>query len=262
VDNSSEPHAATAQQAGQTQLLASTATVDPFTYVYLASVAHSGSTLLAFLLGAHPEISTVGEFGMPFSGRCSCGVDLLQCPLWVGWAERARAEGLEFTIGNLGINLEPRPNGGLLERVFYHQFRWRLLNQARNLFFPPVSGLRRRAGQALDRSVRLAHLLCRMQGTLVFFDTTKNFMQVRFLASHPPIRLKVISLIRDGRGVMNSLMEKEKHTQERAVTAWLWGNRNIEQVVREHCRPENVFRLRLEDLRANGQNHWHRAGRR
>jgi len=47
-------------------------------YVYLTSSGYSGSTLLSFMLGAHPCIATVGELSNsienndPDNYRCSC----------------------------------------------------------------------------------------------------------------------------------------------------------------------------------------------
>lgn len=35
----------------------------PLTHAYLSSAPHAGSTTIVLLLGAHPEVSTVGEFG-------------------------------------------------------------------------------------------------------------------------------------------------------------------------------------------------------
>ena len=54
--------------------------------VYIASRGHSGSTLLAHLLGAHPSIVGVGEIKMLSQGKdecklCSCHqLPPSQCP--------------------------------------------------------------------------------------------------------------------------------------------------------------------------------------
>lgn len=228
---------------------------DDFRYVYLCSAAHSGSTLIAFLLGAHPSVSTVGEYGANFAGRCSCGVpSLVQCPLWQKWASKACEAGFELPIGKLNINLEPRQSNGMIERLFYYQAPWGFVNRLRNLAYQIRSSSHRRASDAIQRSVQLARILCRMHATSVFLDTTKNPLQIRFLAQYLGSRLKVISLVRDGRGVLGSLMEKEKLSREQAVDAWLWSNRNLDRAVAHYLLPQNVFRIRLEDLaRDSGQ---------
>lgn len=221
----------------------------PFTYVYLNSVEHSGSTLIACLLGAHPEISSVGEFGTHFSreGTCSCGARYGDCGFWRNWVQRAREEGIDFEIGKPGIDLRPTPNDGRWGDLYYHLFPWRPLDRLRDLLFGPFSTLSRQAAEAVRKSERLAGLMCEMDGTRVFFDSTKNPLQIRFLARYATVPLKLICLVRDGRGVMNSLMEKERYTPEQAVSAWLWGNRNMERS-RRYLPPDRVLFLRLEDL--------------
>ena len=59
--------------------------------IYIASAAHSGSTLLDLMLNAHSRIVTVGEIkklalytrGYKAHKRCTCGSrSVLQCPFW------------------------------------------------------------------------------------------------------------------------------------------------------------------------------------
>ena len=51
---------------------------------YIAASSHSGSTLLAMLLGAHPQACTAGELrltnvGDPERYLCSCGEKISRC---------------------------------------------------------------------------------------------------------------------------------------------------------------------------------------
>jgi hypothetical protein len=110
---------------------------------------------------------------------------------------------------------------------------------------------RQRTREAIDKSAQLARILCRMENTDVFLDTTKNPYQVRFLAEYGRgIRLKLICLVRDGRAVVNSLMEKERKTPERAINGWLWCNGMIDRAAR-YLPAADVFRLKHEDLCKN-----------
>lgn len=227
-----------------------TTAAGPLTYAYLSSAPHAGSTLIAFLLGAHPEVSTVGEFGAAIRRdlHCSCGALVTGCPFWSAWVERARAEGIDFTPGAPGLQAEPPPGGGLLEDLFYYPFRWTPASRLRNRLYPTTRGPARRATEAVDKSVRLARLLCRMRGTSVFLDTSKNPFQARFLAAHPDVRTRLIFLMRDGRGVLKSLMEKEGWSREKAVGSWAWCARTTERIAARYLDPGDVYRLRLEDL--------------
>lgn len=222
----------------------------PLTYVYLCSAPHSGSTLLACLLQSHPEISSVGEYGATFDPQtlhCSCGVYAAVCPFWSRWAEAARREGIEFTIGDLGVSVESDPDRSLLARLYYGQFPVHGLNIIRNWLYPSWTQLQRRSTAVIDKSIRLARLLCRMEGTNVFLDTTKTPLQVRFLARRGDVRVKAISLTRDGRGVVNSLMRHYGTPLDAAIDSWLWAIRNQERAAR-WLPPENVWHLRIEDL--------------
>ncbi len=54
---------------------------------YVLACSHSGSTLLAMLLGAHPDACTIGELKLSSLGdidcyRCSCGELIVQCAFW------------------------------------------------------------------------------------------------------------------------------------------------------------------------------------
>lgn len=219
-------------------------------YAYLCSPPHSGSTLMAFLLGAHPEIATVGEFGAIFPPhiRCACGQRVPDCPVWREWSSRARAEGIEFPPDGPRVSLQPDPDGGRLEDLFHYHFPTRWMDRLRDLAFPSRSRLCRKAGETCDRALRLAEMVREIQGGSVFLDTNKSHFQLRFLARDPRVRLQAIVLLRDGRATINSLMLREKRDLDTAVGEWLWCCRNLERAVRHYVPPEDVFRLRLEDL--------------
>lgn len=218
-------------------------------YLYLHSVEHSGSTLIACILGAHPEISTVGEFSIDFSkkGLCACGKNYDQCDFWENWSRKTREHGLDFNIGNLGINLQPEHNRDRIEDLFYYNFSRKKIDMAVNFFFR-ASRYNKVAQKRLSRYLALSRILCEIEDTNIFLDTSKNPYQIKFLAQRPDVNLKVISLIRDGRAVMNSLIEREKYSPKQAVAVWKWGNRNIEIIKNNFLKQDNFLQLRLEDL--------------
>lgn len=225
-------------------------------YLYLHSVEHSGSTLIACILGAHPEISTVGEFSIDFpkKGLCACGKKYDHCKFWENWSRKTREHGLDFNIGNLGINLQPEHNKDKLEDLFYYNFPIKKIDMAVNFFFRS-SRYNKVVQKRLSKYLALSRILCEIEGTDIFLDTSKNPYQIKFLAQQPDINLRVISLIRDGRAVMNSLVEREKYSPEQAVAAWKWGNRNIEIIKKNFLKDENFLQIRLEDLCDNPEKY-------
>ena len=71
---------------------------EPYTLIYITSVAHSGSTLLDLLLSSHSQIAGMGEikvlskrvsaaqaahFTNPLDRTCACGVrPISSCGFW------------------------------------------------------------------------------------------------------------------------------------------------------------------------------------
>lgn len=221
----------------------------PLNVLYLTSSPHSGSTLISALLSGHPQIATVGEYQANFEAilRCSCGVLVTECPFWAEWARRSRERGFEFQLGRLGVHVGAR-RGGKIESLYYHPFPMKWMDTLRDLAFSGDRSRRAEDSKAVDRWVGLASVLCEMTGATWFLDTSKYYDPIRFLNSDPRVRLKVVALIRDGRGVTSSLIEKEKWPLEKSVRDWVWANTNLERVVGHYISPDDLIRIRLEDL--------------
>ena len=218
------------------------------TYVYLTSVEHSGSTLVSCLYDAHPEATSIGEFAVNHSPdlNCPCGSTVSQCEYWREWKDRAEAAGYDFQFGNLGINLMPQSSDSFIKNLYLHQFPNRLLDSCRDLALS-WSQAKRNTEQAIEKSIGLARILCDMEGINVFVDTSKNPLQIRHLAKRKDIDFKMIGLIRDGRAVMKSVIEKEGYSTEQAIGAWTWGIKHMRRAMR-YVSEQNRLLLRLEDL--------------
>src|SRR5438105_2750282 len=95
--------------------------------LYIASPSYSGSTLLALLLGAHPQIATVGELKGNVAGDfdqylCSCGMRIADCGFW----QQVRAEmgrhGAHLRRADLGTRFRA-PDRPLLDRLLRARVR-------------------------------------------------------------------------------------------------------------------------------------------
>ena len=78
--------------------------------VYILSASHSGSTLLAMLLNAHPDVCSVGELkatslGDPEKYLCSCGARIRECSFWNDVSKSMSNKGIRFDITNAGTDL-------------------------------------------------------------------------------------------------------------------------------------------------------------
>ncbi|HCY86053.1 MAG TPA: hypothetical protein DHV36_13030 [Desulfobacteraceae bacterium] len=220
-------------------------------YVYLTSAPHSGSTLIACLLAAHPMVSTVGEFSSPFSPseKCSCGSRYGDCNFWADWKQQAADAGIAFDPGKQALKLAPEP-GSLTDSFYYYQFSKRAVARIRDTLFKRMFPLKTKTfSRRLRTSVDLAGILCGREKTRIFLDTSKNPFQIRFLRDCPNINLKVIFLVRDGRAVMNSLLSKETiYTPQSAAETWRWCNKTGQGICDTYVPEKNLFHLKLEAL--------------
>jgi hypothetical protein len=224
-------------------------------YVYLCSPAHSGSTLIACLSAAHPEISTVGEFGgtIKDTGKCSCSRPYGECDFWRTFAGIAANQGVPFTPLFANRWKEAEPNSSRRDALFYHQFEWRTLDRIRDVLFYPTSK-RRAADRFIANSVHLAELLCDHEHTFAFLDTTKYAGRMRYLLRQRQMPVKVIQLFRDGRGTVMSLMKWYGKSLSEAVSEWLWSIRKMRRAMR-YASPDRVLSVRYEDFAQDPQEH-------
>src|SRR5689334_5532357 len=82
---------------------------------YILGASHSGSTLLAMLLGAHPEACTVGQLGAdtlddPVRYRCSCGQPIRECGFWKDVRAGMQRKGLDFDVAKPMANIRSTPD--------------------------------------------------------------------------------------------------------------------------------------------------------
>lgn len=173
--------------------------------VYVLAASHSGSTLLALLLGAHPEVCTVGELKATVLGdantyRCSCGTPIRACAFWQDVARTLARRGLAFDPTAAGADfrvgasryarwlLRPLHRGPLLERL-----------RDAALGLDPTWRRRLRSNQRLN--AELARYICERTRKRLIVDSSKIGLRLKYLLRNPALDVRVIWLIRDGRGV-------------------------------------------------------------
>lgn len=219
---------------------------EPVRVLYIAGYGHSGSTLLDIVLGQHREVMGAGELfrlagaawreGEP----CSCGEALPDCPVWRaivrGWEARA-GSGVIAAYGRLQARCEARlavlPAGAADLRAY------------------------RTLSLALFRSIR------EVTGRTVVVDSSKLPSRAAALAQTPGIDLRLLHLVRDGRGVAWSMRrrmardpkaglqaEKRGRSAVRTGLAWMLTNLAAERVARS-LPAHASLRLRYESLLAD-----------
>jgi hypothetical protein len=178
-------------------------------YTFILGLSHCGSTLLTFLLNAHPEIATVGEIERLRAfipdrwarkkDACSCGRSFYECPVWNRILAGFAARGHGFNdVDYFAYNTEQKPEADAKLKAF--------------------------TDAVLEVSEKR-----------VFLDASKKAGIVKSIFDNPYLNVKVINLYRDGRGVVNSWLKHEKRGASRRMHST--GTRGD-----NHRRPVDVFR--------------------
>lgn len=227
---------------------------DSVRVVYVMGGARSGSTILDILLGNHPQIESVGELvNLPSRGRelneyCACGQPVLECEFWNSvWQEWVGA------IGELGAATYVQS-----QQRFLRLRRWPTVTRQLQ---QPTAGLMSFIGhtEALYRAIAM------VSGKSLIVDSSKRPMMGLLLSACPGIDLRLIHIVRDGRGVAWSLKKQiagsaregvarpvPSRSSLRAARSWITANCASELVCRR--LPSSQWcRLRYEDLMTQPQ---------
>ncbi len=187
--------------------------------VYLLGPSHSGSTLLALLLGSHPEIATVGELKQTSMGdldqyRCSCGVEIRSCPFWAAVREDMRAGGWSFEPGDGSTDLAAG-SGPYVRRLLRPLHRGPAFELARDLALGAAPGWRRHLARWHQANASLAEAVCRLTGKRMLVDSSKVAVRLKYLLRNPALDVRVVRVIRDGRAVMLAYMDPARFADAR-----------------------------------------------
>jgi hypothetical protein len=184
-------------------------------YVFLASSPYSGSTLLSYLLAAHPRISTVSDVsgrrraGQMGTFECSCGRLMRECPFWAELREHAARRGLDdLDLADFRLGFDHHA-AGPLARVQARSLRWSRLENVRDAALAPL-GAGRSLRQVGERSWAFANAVLDLEDGDVFVDASKERLRIRNLRRHLPAAPLVLHLVRDVRGVVDSTIRRAK----------------------------------------------------
>jgi hypothetical protein len=174
----------------------------PVRLVYIASLSHSGSTLLDLLLNAHSHFVSVGEL-RKFSPhlqdqdtyKCTCGERALDgCAFWKTVVERLEAEGTR-------------------------------LDDIRTDRADPM---------AMPGNLALLKAIAEASSDAIIVDSSKTTDRLRQLLASPELDVLPVFLVRDARGQICSTLSKGKKTLRRAISEYKRTNRRIMQLLAGH----------------------------
>jgi len=210
---------------------------DKVKILYIAGLGRSGSTLLARLLGELNGFTNVGEAARYFFSTtivsqdlpCSCGSKVSECLFWNNIATSIDKDVQRFAKDILRIRYLP-------------------------LLMSPIqpSAFRRRMEDLLLRLEFLYASIAEKAGCDVIVDSSKHPSIAYVLAKIPSIKLYVVHLVRDPRGVVYSWSKPKEYLRAfsplTVVLRWMVFNLASE-LLRLHVK--KYWLIRYEDLVLN-----------
>ena len=201
--------------------------------VYIASSPYSGSTLLDILLGMQKNCLSLGEvhrLGMQpeermksFGNRCSCEERLDDCEHWQNIkSTMSTAAGMskESDWSDWGITLKaahkPNLKAKAAAAVYSISLALNAEYQAKIWRLPIFREYR----QVAKRSYFFSEHIASASEHETLIDSTKTALRLYSLWQDKPQQIKVIHLVRDGRGIAYSRMKRSGDTIAKATKFW------------------------------------------
>jgi hypothetical protein len=240
--------------------------------VYLLAASHSGSTLTAMLLNAHEQICTAGELKATNVGdtqgyRCSCKELIDDCEFWQGISREMQIRSHDYTVRNAQTSLRDIP-GNYVQRLLRPLHRGAVMEGLRDLSLAMSSKWRQGIRSWSTRNRDLVHSIAELSGATYIADSSKIAVRLKYLLRIRGLRVKVVRLIRDGRGVALTYMNPsafadardpqlrgggsgvehhERLSMEAAAREWRRSNEEAEMVLRTIPR-EDWIEIKYESL--------------
>lgn len=173
---------------------------------YILAASHSGSTLLAMLLGAQSGACTVGELKAFDMGngdfyRCSCRSLIGDCPFWHLVNAAMCRRGVEnFDITSAGTSIFAAESR-YVRRLLAPLYRGRVMEAVRDLGLSLSSEWRKLRATSRKRNLTLVESLLEVTGSDVVIDSSKLALRLKYLLQIPELDIRVIWVVRDGRAV-------------------------------------------------------------
>jgi hypothetical protein len=190
--------------------------------VYLLAASHSGSTLLAMLLGAHPEVCSVGELKWTSMGevdryRCSCGTLIRQCTFWRGVQDGLAHRHIDFDMADPRTDLRAGTTR-YEQRLLQPLHRGPVVEWFRDAALALSPGWRGRLAEHQSRNRALAEVVLQQAGKRVLVDSSKMALRLRYLLRTPGLDVRVIRVVRDGRAVSLTYTNEAQYADSQQPT--------------------------------------------
>jgi hypothetical protein len=208
------------------------ALIAPVRVLYVGGLSHTGSTLMARVLGEVPGFFAAGEVyalaeRLEHGDLCGCGVQLADCPFWTSVLQAA------FPAGDVPPRLRT-------ER------RW---IKGRTLPLLTLGLDRRALGTYRPLVASLYSAIAAVSGARVIVDSSKSPTYASILDRMPGIELSVLHLVRDPRPTSYSWSIDPHFQRTRGPACGVrWALWNLELEALAARRRRRFVRIRFEDF--------------
>jgi hypothetical protein len=224
-------------------------------YVCLPGCGFTGSTLLGFLLNAHPECASIGAAtGLVArvdlaTYACSCGAPFRECAFWRDVAARTRALGHPVDVYKTGFWSTHFVWTGnrVLDALLFRSLRVPALTSLRDAVCADLPPVRAHLARVAANSAAFARAVLELSGKRVFVDTARDHQRPKLLLRSPELDVRVIHLVRDARANSASIMKRLGLDAGAAARHWEKANLEAERT-RRFFPPERWLRVRYDEL--------------
>jgi hypothetical protein len=216
-------------------------------------------------MGSHPDVASLGELNMlgkvlSVERPCTCGAPLRTCAAWRDVFDRLQQEvGIDMPADPYGFHLwhvRARFNVDRARQTASYERRAKLINAclyARRLLpasfgdYVPLPGS---VKVAVENKMRLLGDIARVWGVQVVVDSSKNALEAIELARRWPDAVRVVLLMRDGRGVYYS-HRTTGADKDASLRSWVHYYSRSAPLLQRHVPAQQLMCLRYEDFASN-----------
>ena len=225
-----------------------------FTVVYIMGRGRSGSTVLDLMLDNHEKIQAVGELATGFGfrskvARCACQALPNECDFWGNIRKRLQ-------------QLHPETSLDQYSKMVNYMARFYRILQIKTGIGTPA-WLSTYDSMTYD----LYALIARKSHRSYIVDSSKDIGHAYYLLKRLPAKIKIIHLVRDGRGVMWSRLRQlragipfqflrryytpKRHWTFMILTVLSWNVANMMGLLLRLLHNNQIIQVKYEDICRN-----------
>jgi len=171
--------------------------------IYIAGMWRSGGTIFGRILDCSDEIISVGNIkdfwrkGLKRNNKCSCGEKFENCSFWQSVTK-------EYLNSFPSINIE------VVRKEFQQVEKWSNYFKLKKIVFNKKdNSLKPLLDKYLEHNEKLYEIVSNISGKKIIIDSSRNTGRLLALSLLNKCELYPIHIIRDPRGVINSLINKD-----------------------------------------------------